>query len=57
VITGATSADLLSNALLSNWGQSLHTYFPTVGGFTVIATGSGGGTPTGSAAVLVSSGQ
>jgi hypothetical protein len=50
---GPTSADDLTNAnaLLDNWGQSLHTYFPSIGSFTVIATGTGGGisvtTPTG----------
>jgi len=48
-----TTPNALTNALLSNWNTSLHTFFPTVGGFTVIATSSGGGSPPNSPAVLV----
>jgi len=48
-----TTPNVLTNALLSNWNQSLHTFFPTVGGFTVIATSSGGGSPPNSPAVLI----
>ena len=51
VMAGLISADL------SNWVQSLHTFFPSVGGFTTIATGQGGPfspiPPPGSPAVLV----
>lgn len=48
-----STPNVLTNELLSNWNQSLHTFFPAVGGFTVIATASGGGTPPNSPAVLV----
>lgn len=43
----------LTDAALSNWGQSLHTYFSNVGGFGFIAVANGGGVPSNSPAVLV----
>lgn len=48
-----TTPNVLTDGLLSNWNQSVHTFFPTVGGFTVIGTGSGGGSPPNSPTVLV----
>lgn len=46
----------LDDEQLSNWTASVHTYFPTVGGFTPIAKIGGSGSLAGQAVILVKAG-